>query len=228
METSFFEIHCRQILNRLPSNIAAKLQASFIQFIMKFLEYVDKYFSQNAVFLETIGHFGNGIEELTWNQIQKCIEVIKIQGLNEDNLFNEFTELKLTFEAIKKKEVPLFDQIQFFLSNAAEKETHNSSTTSMQQSEVDEEVEEEQTKLIRSDQLWAINAYVEAIFSEMKRLLNDFRNRMSLDSIAAELQIRRNGSMSCTGMYKYLLSQKELLTAIRSNYEYTFKKQRIE
>ncbi|CAF5094650.1 unnamed protein product, partial [Rotaria sp. Silwood1] len=42
------------------------------------------------------------------------------------------------------------------------------------------------------------NAYVEAIFSEMKKLLNDFRNRMSLDSIAAELQIRRNGSMSCT------------------------------
>ncbi|CAF4939369.1 unnamed protein product [Rotaria sp. Silwood1] len=89
---------------------------------------------------EKIEHFGNGIEDLTWKQIQKCIEVTKIQGLNEDNLFNEFTELNLTFEATKKKEAPLVDQIQFFLSNAAEKEIHNSSTTTMRQTEVDEEV----------------------------------------------------------------------------------------
>ncbi|CAF0880118.1 unnamed protein product, partial [Rotaria sordida] len=207
------------------------------------MEHVDKYFSRNAVLLETIGHFGNGIEDLTWNQVQKCIEVRKIQGLNEDNLFNEFTELKLTFEAIKKKEVPLIDQIQFFLSNAAGKEIHNSSTTTIRQTEVDEEVEEEPTKVIRSDQSWAMllainatltpnmkklisflysipasNAYVEGIFSEMKHLLNDFHNRMTSDSVAAELQIRRNGFLSCTDMHKYLLSQKELLEAISSNH----------
>ncbi|CAF1162181.1 unnamed protein product [Rotaria magnacalcarata] len=74
----------------------------------------------------------------------------------------------------------------------------------------------------------ASNAYVECVFSDMKHLLNDSCNRMSVESIAAELRIRRNGSISCIDMHKYLLSQKELLEAISSNNKYTFKKQRID
>lgn len=253
LDTGFFGIQCRQILNRIPYDTSIELQASFVRFISTFLEYVDKYFSQNVAFLEAIGHFGNGIENLTWNHIQKCIELTKIEGLNEDNLFDEFTELKLTFEIIKKKQVPLFDQIQFFLSNEQEKDTNPSLPTTIRQNEMDEEDEEEQTKVIRSDQLWAMlfavnatptpnmkklicflysipasNAFVECVFSDMKHLLNDSRNRMSVESIAAELQIRRNCSISCIDMHKYLLSQKELLGAISSNNKYTFKKQRIE
>ena len=107
----------------MPLDTGAGLQAPFGRFISKFLEYVDKYFSQNVAFLEAIGHFGNGIETLTWNHIQKCTEVTKIEGLNEDNLFDE---LKLTFEIIKKKKVPLFEPIQHFLSNEQEKEANSS------------------------------------------------------------------------------------------------------
>jgi hypothetical protein len=73
----------------------------------------------------------------------------------------------------------------------------------------------------------ASNAYVESVFSEMKHLFRDARNRMSVDSITAELKIRRNTSSSCTDMHKHLLSQKELLAAISSNNKYTFKKQRV-
>jgi hypothetical protein len=203
--------------------------------------------------LEAISFFGYGIENLTWNHIQKCVEVTKIKGLNEDNLFNEFTELKLTFESIKKKEVPLSDQIHFFLSNEAEKEINHSSITTTQQTETNEEDEEERTNEIRSDQLWAMllavnptptpnmkklisflysipasNAYVESVFSEMKHLFSDCRNRMSVDSITAELQIRRNTSLSCTDIHKHLLSQKELLAAISSNNKYTFKRQGVK
>ncbi|CAM4985979.1 unnamed protein product [Rotaria socialis] len=253
LDTSFFGIQCRNLLNRMSSDTSAELQASFKRFILTFLEYIDKYFSQNVAFLEAIGHFGYGIENLTWNQVQKCIEITKIKGLNEDDLFNEFTELKLTFEMIQKKEVPLLNQIQFFLSNEGQEEIRNSSTTSIHQSESDEEDEEEQTKVIRSDQLWAMllavnatptpnmkklicflysipasNAYVESIFSDMKHLLSDSRNRMSVDLVSAELQIRRNSSLSCTDMHQYLLSDKELLGAISSNNKYAFKKQRVQ
>ncbi|CAF4392521.1 unnamed protein product, partial [Rotaria magnacalcarata] len=69
LDTGFFGIHCRQILNRIPSDTSIELQASFVRFISTFLEYVDKYFSQNVAILEAIGHFGNGIENLTWNHI---------------------------------------------------------------------------------------------------------------------------------------------------------------
>ena len=111
------------------------------------------------------------------------------------------------------------------------------------------EAEDEQETVFQSDHLWAMlfavqsvptpnmkklisyiysipasNAYVESVFSEMKHLFNDFRNRMSSDTIAAELQIRRNSRLSCTDMYSHLLSQKELLTAISANRKYTVKK----
>ena len=114
--------------------------------------------------------------------------------------------------------------------------------TTTGQTDTDEEDEKEQTKIIRSDQLWAIllavnatptpnmkklifflysipanNAYVEDVFSEMKHLVNDYRNRMSLNPITAELQIRQNTSLSYSDIYKYFSSRKELMTAISSN-----------
>ena len=57
----------------------------------------------------------------------------------------------------------------------------------------------------------------------MKPLVSDYRNLMSLNSITAELHIRLNTSLSCTDMYKYLLSGKELTTAIHSNNKYISK-----
>ncbi len=61
----------------------------------------------------------------------------------------------------------------------------------------------------------------------MKHLFNAFRNRMFLDSIAAQLQIRRNAPLLYTDVYSNLLPEKELLTAISANREYTVKKQRV-
>ncbi|CAF4928632.1 unnamed protein product, partial [Rotaria socialis] len=55
LDTSFFGIQCRNLLNRMSSDTSAELQASFKRFILTFLEYIDKYFSQNVAFLEAIG-----------------------------------------------------------------------------------------------------------------------------------------------------------------------------
>jgi hypothetical protein len=123
VDTSYFGIYCRQLLNRMSPDTAAKLQSSFIQFISKFIQYVDKYFSKNAGLLEAISFFGYGIENLTWNHIQKCVEVTKIEGLNEDNLFNEFTELKLTFESIKKKKYLCPIRFNFFFLTKQKKKS---------------------------------------------------------------------------------------------------------
>ncbi len=108
------------------------------------------------------------------------------------------------------------------------------------------------TKEIRPDQLWAMllsikptpspnlhkfisflfsipcsNAYVEGVFSIMKHLYDDQRNRMSTELIAAELKIRLNSSLSCTEIYNFLLSKPELLKLIHSNEKYCCNKQRV-
>ena len=71
------------------------------------------------------------------------------------------------------------------------------------------------------------NAYVESVFSSMKDLFNDKRNRMSTELIAAELKIRLNSSIPCTEIYDFLLSKPELLKLIRSSEKYCVKKQRV-
>ena len=64
------------------------------------------------------------------------------------------------------------------------------------------------------------NAYVETIFSLMKNLWTDARNRLSTDMVKAELSVKLNYSLSCKEFYTYIIDQKTLLKAARSNSKY--------
>ncbi len=68
---------------------------------------------------------------------------------------------------------------------------------------------------------------MESVFSKLKHLYDDKRNRMSTELIRAELQIRLNSSLRCTQAYEYFLSKPELLKLVYSSQKYSFKKQRI-
>ena len=72
------------------------------------------------------------------------------------------------------------------------------------------------------------NAYVESVFSQMKNLVNDKRNCMTTELVSAELKIRLNATLPCADMYKYILSNQDLLKAIRSDEKYTFKKRYVQ
>ena len=151
MANSFFRIHCCRLLSRMSPASADELKISFTKFIQQFLVHIDKYFSKNAILLEVIGRLGNGIEDLSWKDVQECIEVTKIRGLHEDNLFNELTELKITFKSIKMKETSIADQIRHFLSDAVTQKKSDLSRKAVEESTSDEKTEEE-TVLFRSDQ----------------------------------------------------------------------------
>ncbi|CAF1359389.1 unnamed protein product [Rotaria magnacalcarata] len=118
-----------------------------------------------------------------------------------------------------------------------------------QDSNDDDELKESSAiKEIRSDQLWAMllsikltpspnlhklicflfsipcsNAFVESVFSAMKHLYDDKRNRMSTKLVAAELKIRFNSFLSCTEVYNIFLSKPELLKLIHCNEKYCAK-----
>jgi hypothetical protein len=100
------------------------------------------------------------------------------------------------------------------------------------------------TNNIRSDQLWAYllngedvpnlrkliefvfaipasNAYCESIFSHMKYLWNNNRNRMTHDLVGAELKIQMNTHLTCKAFYEYLLTKPDLLKKIRSSEKYS-------
>jgi hypothetical protein len=46
---------------------------------------------------------------------------------------------------------------------------------------------------------------------------------MTTELVAAELKIRLNAVLPCVDMYKYILSNQDLLKAIRSDEKYTFR-----
>ncbi len=286
LNSLFFGTSCRLKLSRLQPSVADKLKNSFARFIEKVIEYIDEYYLLKkkdkkgniiepkdvvpALLCEAISPFGlANINDIKWNQITKCIDLFQIENINENDLFNEFTEIQMTFKYIQDKNIPLYDQVQSYINKkinlniSAATAAKTSSNTHVeekeqQQQQDDDDDDDDLTveggvqKEIRPDQLWAMllsvkptpspnlykfisfifsipcsNAYVESVFSIMKHLYDDQRNRMSTERIAAELKIRLNSSLSCTEIYDFLLSKPELLKLIHSNEKYCAKKQRV-
>ncbi len=67
----------------------------------------------------------------------------------------------------------------------------------------------------------ALNAFCESVFSHMKFLWNNNRNRMKHDLIGAELKIKVNAKYNCSEFYDYLLNNQDLLKKIRSSEKYS-------
>ncbi len=69
----------------------------------------------SSLLYEAISSFGLSIiNDITWDHITKCIELFELKNLNEDNLFNEFSEIQMTFKYIQDKNISLFDQVQLY------------------------------------------------------------------------------------------------------------------
>jgi hypothetical protein len=289
INSSFFGTSCKLVLSRLPTSAADELKTSFIRFIERVVEYIDEYYLLKkkdkkgnlikierippSILYESISPFGlSTINDIKWDQITKCIELFQIKNLNEDDLFNEFTDVQMIFKSIQEKNIPLHEQVRTYIYQKniglAAAVTKNSTNTQIEEEqeqnnsddcdncddseEEEEEEENTSTEEIRPDQLWAMllsvtptpspnlhklicflfsipcsNAYVESVFSTMKHLFDDKRNRMSTELIRAELQIRLNSSLRCTQAYDYFLSKPELLKLVHSSQKYSIKKQRI-
>jgi hypothetical protein len=71
------------------------------------------------------------------------------------------------------------------------------------------------------------NSFVESIFSNMNHLWSDYRNRIDIELVEVELQIRKKSNIPCAHFYNFLLTQGELLQKIASN-EKLIRKKRFE
>ncbi|CAF1073053.1 unnamed protein product [Didymodactylos carnosus] len=128
-DSSFFGSNGRSKLASLSEEKAVELKNSFVKFIQRTIEYIDEYYSQKkrnrqgefiivkgsvpSHLFEAISPFGSPeIDRLTWQQVIECTERLKLKTLNEDQLFDEFNGIQLTFKAIKDKKIPLYDQIK--------------------------------------------------------------------------------------------------------------------
>ena len=69
-----------------------------------------------------------------------------------------------------------------------------------------------------------LNAFVESVFSHMKSLWTTSRNLMVNESIAAELKIRLNSTMTCKDFFSFAQTQPQLIKCAKSQQKYSFEK----
>ncbi|CAF4568473.1 unnamed protein product, partial [Rotaria sp. Silwood2] len=196
IDSEFFGAACRYKLMRLPIDTQNRLKSSFIKFLSAIIAYIDSYFDKNITFYQTISYFGQeNIEGLTWHQVIQCVEIIKLKSLDEDRLFDEFTNVKSVFKTLLDQPVSLFDQVQAFIRKQNDISKINNC---VDEKEDDDDDHLTTNKVVKSDQLWMFlfsitqspnfkklicflyslpcsNAFVESVFSQMKHLLNDRR-----------------------------------------------------
>lgn len=70
------------------------------------------------------------------------------------------------------------------------------------------------------------NAFAERTFSQGNMLWSDVRNRLHIDTLKAELQVKINFNVDCKGFYESVLQEKSLLESARNSKKYKFKKEK--
>jgi len=70
-----------------------------------------------SLLYKAISPFGlSTIDDITWDHITKCIELFQLENVNEDDVFNEFSEIQMIFKYIQDKNISLFDQVQLYIN----------------------------------------------------------------------------------------------------------------
>ncbi|CAF3468658.1 unnamed protein product [Rotaria socialis] len=225
LRDDFFGCKVDQLLKNIQSSTeVGDLKKSFTSLIRSVISYIEKYDNNNASFYEAISIFNEiNIERIEWKNIQHCTTYINNEMLDLDGLYNDFNNIKSKYIESKEKFGGINKQIESFLIKFS---THD---FDFDDDERDARCHKNQKENhpVRVDLLWAYlidgedvpnlkklvqfvfsipasNAFCETIFSHMKYLWNDNRNRMSHDLVGAELKIKMNIHFTCAQFYDYL------------------------
>ncbi|CAF2928960.1 unnamed protein product [Rotaria sp. Silwood2] len=117
----YFGSKVHLILNSLKESDeknALELQQSFESFIEIIIEYINFYFGQDRKFDEKLLVFDcQSTQFLKWEYLMDVVDLIKINDLNNDELYNEYCEIKFMYNNMKNKHVKLNESIKSYISN---------------------------------------------------------------------------------------------------------------
>ena len=140
-----------------------------------------------------------------FSHLCEAVEVLQLsKKLDMDALYNEYCVVLPHQQAIVQSEAPVVEKWATLL-----KHTHTPNMTAL-------------ASFLLSVPI--TNASVERVFSLMTGCWTDTRNRCSVNLIKSEIQVKSNFTFSCKDFYTYVVKEKVLLNAARSNKKYKFKK----
>ncbi|CAF1519061.1 unnamed protein product, partial [Rotaria sordida] len=168
LNNKYFGNKTHLILNHLIQFYEEKgkqLQESFHSFIESFIEYITSYFNHDREFFSRLLAFDcESNDFFKWDYLMDVINLLKIDGLDRDELYNEYCEIRFMYDEMKNKNVKLNEQIKLYISS---KNVYNSKSIS-NNDRIPCDVNNDDTngtlnnsastkvnECIRSDQLWS-------------------------------------------------------------------------
>jgi len=194
---AFFGMEVSNALQYLLPNETLHFKENALNVYKQSLEYLEKWFDyENSCFKFFMPL--NLSEDITIESIIKVAKVVdvKIDNNSGDLLYNEVSKLRNCLSKLNEEKLPIDKKwVKFFSSNNCP------------------------ILLKIVSKVFSIpisNAFVERLFSIMKKACKDDRNRMSTSIIKAEICTKINYNLSCSEFYDFVMNNKPLLEAAKS------------
>ncbi|KAK6195887.1 hypothetical protein SNE40_001222 [Patella caerulea] len=209
-DDKFFGEQTEEYLSQLNDNKSSPVITDFLLFYSNAIKYLEKWFQfSDKNLFKKIECLSLTDPNLSYSNLKGIVTSLSLKtDINLDDLYEEFSSIKQVLSVIASDP-----------SNVGEKwmKVINSSNVSSN-------TPANLIKLVSFVLSMPVcNAYVERIFSLMKNYWRDDRYQASVKLIRCEIQIKLNFKYSCQEFHKYILRNRRLLEAAKSNKKYSFK-----
>lgn len=202
----FFGTQTDVLLHQFPDRQAAVLREDMSNFYQSSLTYLEeRYDFSDSNYQKKMASLALQKSPFNFSHLCEAVEVLQLsKKLDMDALYDEHCVVMPHQQAIVQSQAPVVEKWATLL-----KHTHTPNITAL-------------ASFLLSIPI--TNAPVERIFSLMTGCWTDTRNRCSVELVKSEIQVKSNFNFSCKEFYTYVLKEKALLNAVRSDKKYTFKK----
>ena len=199
LNDGFYGFRVNQCIPKLQKREQVQFKAEANRVFQRIISYLEKWFDYEGSVYKHIQIFNLHRIELSFDEFTKTAFLFQIK-INGDEMYDEFCLLREWLVNQRDNLLPIDEQwVAFF--------TYANCPNFLSLVEF-------------ALALPVSNAYVERIFSLMKNLWTDERNRLSTEMVKAELCFKLNYSLSCKEFYNFIKQEKRLLKIAKLSDKY--------
>jgi hypothetical protein len=166
------------------------------------IDYLNRNFDMNESPFKLFSSL-NLDKDLTYDELIKVSQMLNI-SVDKDTLFDEMNSFNCFLNNLDVKEKSM-DTVSKYCKILSKTDYKNL------------------MKIIETVMAIPIgNDFVERVFSLMKKIWTDERNRMNINIIKAEICIKTNFSMDCQEFKEFIKNNERLIKAVKSSHKYQY------
>lgn len=206
IDDKFVPYHTDNILMTFPSTQQNSIRTQLIRFYTNILEYIEKRFDFSDKNYMSVLNVINLKTDITFQLLMDAVRKLELDTIiNPDELYEEFCIIRETISTatVKNNEEILTFWNTIFSTN--------------------KQLKHFLTIFQYLASIPPSNAATERIFSLCESAWTNNRNKLTVDHLKSELQIKVNFEYSCSEFFEYALKNKSLLRAAKSQNKYSHK-----